>query len=236
MGIFKIVAAVLLGQAAGNLQTKFAVAESEDGKKFAYSWQDGPGGIAPGVGFSYDKEQMGSERCYNARVSSATGAQSFLKLDQAISFSEIENTLKKNVDKRIGFDFFGFSAGSSYLRSIQEKEYGLSLNYYQYSENQVGVAVDGQGVDALSNTGKQLWASGKNPYFGLTCGDEFLVSYKQGAMLLMNAYINFQSHYEMMNYTSKSGFNFLGLVSSSHEIQKAALDYGFSGSITISGF
>jgi len=55
-------------------------------------------------------------------------------------------------------------------------------------------------------------------------------------MLLMNAYINFQSHYEMMNYTSKSGFNFLGLVSSSHEIQKAALDYGFSGSITISGF
>lgn len=57
------------------------------------------------------------------------------------------------------------------------------------------------GLDALSPLGQNLYTSDLHKSnFGVLCGDNYISSYTQGAMLLLGLVINFDSQVDMDNF------------------------------------
>ena len=194
------------------------------------------GNVVPGSGYSNDSEQIAPQICYNGYVSSVTSEHGRLELDTALSFSELEHQLNVNVEATVGIGEFSASAEASYLHSIEDKNYSLSLNYLEYSDAKVAIGIKGQGIGALNSQGKLAYNDGKNIYFGLACGDNYLDSYKKGALLTIGLNINFASSEEKKQFETKIKGNFGSIVSASTTIQEMARKYKLNGSITLTAF
>lgn len=194
------------------------------------------GNIAAGSGYSTDSQQVAPQLCYNATISSISQQSGSLSLDTALSFSDIQNEIKVSVSARGGFGMFSASAEANYLRSIEDKDYSLSLNYYTYFQNIAYIQIAGFGLEALSVSGKSIYDNGNNPYFGLICGDQYLASYGQGAMLLMGMNIEFSSSYEKEEFNAHAQASFGDIFSASGSIQQIASQYGISGSVGMQAF
>lgn len=82
---------------------------------------------------------MVSQVCYNATVSSTSAQQGYVQLDTALSFSELENKLGISVSISGKYGMFSVDAQASYIRSVQDKDYSISLNYYEYATNNIAV-------------------------------------------------------------------------------------------------
>ncbi|XP_018016674.1 uncharacterized protein LOC108673369 [Hyalella azteca] len=206
-------------------------------------WAGGPevvqynsGNIIVGAGYSSDSQQIAPHICYNATVSSTAGQQAYVQLNTAISFSDLESQLQMSVDISGKFLMFSAEAGASYLRSAQDKDYSLSLNYYEYATNNVAVQFAGYGEAALTEVGKDFYNGGKNPYFGLLCGDNYITSYQQGALLAMGINIKFSSSVAKQEFEEKAGATFGSIISASERIKNVATQYNITGAVMMQAF
>ncbi|KAK9501773.1 hypothetical protein O3M35_012444 [Rhynocoris fuscipes] len=194
------------------------------------------GNIVVGAGYSSDSQQMAPQICYNATISSTSEPQGFMQLDTAISFTRLENILGVSVGLGGLFEMFAAGAELDYIRSVEDKDYSLSLNYLQYSVSNVAVQLGGYGEDALTDLGKAFYKDGKNPYFGLICGDNYISSYQKGALLIMGLNIKFVSSIVKNEFIQTAGVTFGNIISATESIKTVASKYKIIGSIIIQAF
>src|SRR3989339_13967 len=194
------------------------------------------GNIQAGAGYSSDAQQVALQPCFNASISSQSDPESYLKLQSAISFSQLENDLKINISTDANIGIFSGDAEANYFSSIKETDYSFSLNYYQYSQSTTQVALNGFGMDALNEQGKSLYDNGQNPYFGLVCGDNYISSYGQGALLMMSININFADNAQKQIFLAKAGMSFGNIFDATGSIQQIATQNNLSGSLIIEAY
>ncbi|MEQ9115369.1 MAG: hypothetical protein RLN62_01060 [Rickettsiales bacterium] len=192
--------------------------------------------IEAGRGFSADSQQMAPEVCYKANVVSVSGETSSLRLGVAQSFTDLQNDVKESVTVKGGIGMFSASAEASYMRSVEEKDFSLSLNYYAYYSSTASVQLSGYGEGALTSHGKGFYQNGNNPYFGLVCGDHFLASYEQGALLLMGINLEFSSKFEKDIFNANAKVSYGNIFEASGDVQQVVTKYGISGSVAIQAF
>ena len=192
--------------------------------------------IAAGGGYSTDSQQVAPQICYSTIASPFSGQSASLGLDTSQSFMDIQNEAKLSVTTEGGIGMFSADAEASYLQSMEDKDYSMSLNYHYTTYATVSMQLAGFGVDALTESGKSFYNNGNNTYFGLTCGDHYISSYNEGAMLLMGINIQFSSHYEKEQFTASAGTEFGNIFSACGEIEQTASAYGMSGSVTMQAY
>ncbi len=183
-----------------------------------------------GRGYSSDSEQIVTNKCYDAIVSSTTGMQSHYNIDTQMSFHELERFLKIDISAKGGMGMFSASASADYIRSMEEKEYSKSLNYFMYLSDTVNVQVSG-----LTDFGKNEYNT-NNKFFGLRCGDYFIESYEQGGLLTMGINISFMSKQDKEIFEAKAGADLGTFFSASASIQKIASELGMQGSVSMQVF
>lgn len=198
--------------------------------------QDLSGTIAVGAGYSEDSQQVTQQQCFKATVSTISEKEGEIKLDQASSFSSLENVLKIKVKVGGGFSMFSGRAKASYMRSIQDKDYSLSLNYYASFSSKVTVNIENYGMEALTEFGKATYNDSNNPYFGLLCGDQYIASYDQGALLIMGLNIELSSHEEKREFTRRAKFSFGNIFKTAGSIEEVSKKNQISGSLAIHAF
>ncbi len=188
--------------------------------------------IAPGAGYSSDTQQIAPQYCYAVVASPLTDIEQPLKLTTAISFTDIQQQLHYNVSSKGGFGMFSASAEASYLKEIEDKDYSFSVNYLGYVEGTVSLQFKGAGLNALTSVGQDFY---QNDYknFGLMCGDNFVASYEEGALLAMSLNINFSSNYEKQQFESQAGGSFGNIFSASSQIQQIAVRNHLQGSVSL---
>lgn len=199
---------------------------------------DVSGPITVGAGYSGDLQQITQQQCFDASISSITEKEGEIQLDQATSFSDLENILRIQVS--VGGRFFMFSAKAkaNYMRSIRDKDYSMSLNYYATFSNKVTVNIAGYGVDALTKFGKGTYNDTNNPYFGLVCGDQYIASYDQGALLTMGLNIELSSHEEKREFKRKAKINIgpFNIFKAAGSVEEVCKENKITGSVTIHAF
>ncbi len=194
------------------------------------------GAAMAGAGYSHDTQQIPPNVCYNT-LSSTTGQEGTVNLNTAMSFADFEKQLHFNVDVKGGYGMFSAEAEADYLRSIQDLDYSLSLNYSELLFDTVLVRLVGPGQKALTESGKDIYNDPNiNKYFGVLCGDDFISSYQQGASLLMALNIRFNSHEDKEAFNSNVSVSFGNLVSASSQIQTMAQKYNIHGTVIIQAY
>lgn len=199
--------------------------------------------IAPGAGYSADEQQVAPQYCYNMTASQLSGDEAHISLNEAIKFSDLENELNFNIDASGGYGMFSASAEASYFHYVEDKNYSLSLNYYDYAEAQETLQAAGVGPgpgpgpkSALNTFGQQAYDNGQNPRFGLLCGDYYINSYEVGALLTMSLNIQFQSHYEKTEFESKASGSWGNIISAAAQIQQISTQYKLTGSVSLNAY
>lgn len=131
---------------------------------------------------------------------------------------------------------FSTSLGVNYVKSAQDTDYSFSINYYSYIEAEIGMEVGFGSAAVLTADGMRAYQDGKNPDFGLICGDQFIDSYKTGATLIMGLKVEFQSSTskESFMFHMEGSFGSFGSVST--DLQKTAQKYSISGKVTIEAY
>ncbi|WP_039456761.1 hypothetical protein [Candidatus Jidaibacter acanthamoebae] len=191
------------------------------------------GGGYAGYGFSSDSQQLSTQHCYNVTTFSS-GQHGEVKLNTAYSFSELQKMLKIDVTSKGKFGIFSGSAEAEYMKSIQDDYYSMSLNYLQYMADRVKVQLAGAGQNVLNAFGREIYNSNEaKPYFGLICGDKYIDSYDEGALLTMSINLNFANHYEKEEFKAKASASWGNIFSASGEIQKIANALNIGGSVSI---
>lgn len=193
-------------------------------------------GITAGAGYSNDTQQVAPQYCFAAKAGPLSGVENHLNLDTALSFTDIEQQLKFSVSASGGYGMFSASAEASYLRQVEDKDYSFSLNYYEYADGTVPVQLEGFGEKALTPVGQQFYQDGQNKYFGVSCGDNYISSYKEGALLTMALNIKFRSHYEKEEFEAKAGASYANIFSASAHIQEIATTYHMEGQVSIQAY
>jgi hypothetical protein len=192
------------------------------------------GNIAAGAGYSTDSQQTSTELCYNATISQISPNTSTLQLDIAQSFYNMQKDIGMSVSIKGGIGMFSTSDEASYLQSMQDTDYSFSLNYYYYISSDVNLQILGYSHDALTISGNIAYGTNATyPFFGLICGDQYITSYSEGAMLLMGINIQFNSNYEKEQFNLHVGASFGDIFSASGEIEKIANKFSIVGSVAI---
>lgn len=192
--------------------------------------------ISPGRGFSSDSQQMASQVCYNVIQGQISGQKSYINLATAISFSELQKNLHIDINAKTKFWIFSANAEANYMRSIQNKDASISLNYYQYATGDITIQTKGFGQEALNKFGENAYQNGTNPYFGLMCGDNFVSSYEVGALLTLGINIEFKSTREKTKFEAIAGGSFADIVSASSKIEKIINETKIVGSVSMQAF
>lgn len=194
------------------------------------------GSISEGGGYSSDSQQVPAQNCYNATAQAGSGSNSVIKLSSSMSFSDLQNQLQIDVSTGGGYGMFSGSAEAKYMRSVEDKDYTLSLNYYEYMYDTVTVQLNGYGINALNPFGQQSYQNGKNPYFGIICGDNYINSYQQGAILVMSINIEFASHYEKDQFSAEAGSSFADIFNAAGSISDIAIKNNIKGFVTMQAY
>lgn len=193
------------------------------------------GAIMPGAGYSHDSEQVPSNICFNTKINAVTSQQGSIKLSSAISFDELQKQLHANVSANFGIGRFSAKAEADYLRTIQDLDYSLSLNYYEILFNEVSLQLNGTGENILTPHGIDIYKNA-NRYFNILCGDDFISSFQQGAMLLMGINIRFTSHLDKKQFNASARASFGNIIDAATQIQNYSQQYHLRGSVIIEAF
>lgn len=204
--------------------------------KFNYKEKILRDNINPGGGFSSDTQQTAPELCYNATISSLSKPTSTIDLGASQSFYDIQNTIKESITAKGGFGMFSASASASYLRSIEDKYYSLSLSYHAIYHSTTNVQLGGYGQNVLTDFGKEIYNDGNNPYFGLVCGDQYTKSFEQGALLLLSINLEFKNNVQKEEFNAHAGASFGNVFSASGDIQKVASQYSIDGLVSMQAY
>lgn len=189
-----------------------------------------------GLGFSSDTQQITNAQCYNV-INSTNSPTTTIKLQEAMSFHDLENTFGISVDVGLNFGVFSGGSTTSYLRQMQEKDYSLSLNYYEVASAEIKLEAAGYGTNGfLNDIGKAIYNNGTNKYFGLVCGDQYVTSYQVGAVLALGININLESNYQKKQFISASGGSFGDIFSASTSIENIVQSLSLNGEITLNAF
>ncbi len=194
------------------------------------------GDISPGRGYSSDSQQIASQICYNVTAGPVSGQRSYIKLATAMSFLDFQRDLHVDVTAKTKFWIFSANAEANYMRSVQNKDASMSLNYYQYAAGDVSINSSGFGKAALNKFGEAAYQNGQNPYFGLVCGDNFIYSYKEGALIALGINIEFKSSSGKEQFKAIAGGSFADIFSASVDIQKIINQTKIAGSLSIQAF
>ncbi|XP_043472600.1 uncharacterized protein LOC122505183 isoform X2 [Leptopilina heterotoma] len=194
------------------------------------------GNIVAGGGYSSDMQQIVAQLCYNATISSTTDQQTYIQLNTALTYSELESKLGISISASGKYAMFSAEAKANYMRSIQDKDYSTSLNYFEYSTNNVAVQLAGYGTNALTESGKDIYKDGKNKFFGLVCGDHYITSYQQGALLTMGLNIRFTSSNAKQKFEARISAKFGNIASAAGSIEAIASKHKITGSVIIQAF
>lgn len=192
--------------------------------------------IIAGFGFSSDTQQITDAQCYNV-VNSTNSPTTTFHLQEAVTFDDIQKVFGISVN--VGLNFGLFSSGStvSYLRQMEEKDYSLSLNYYETATATVKLEPTGYGPKGfLNEIGAAVYNNGSNPYFGVACGDQFVTDYQVGAILAMGINIELESNYQKQQFISASGGSLGDIFSASVTIENIAQSLSLNGQISMNAF
>jgi len=193
------------------------------------------GNIIAGGGYSSDSLQITHQVCFNGTIS--TGEQrGRIRMDTGLSYSQMISELGVSASVKASWRFWSAEAEASYMQSLEETEYSLSLNYYQYISNNVNVHIAGAGTNALTEEGKGFYNDGKNPYFGLLCGDYYISSYEQGALLKMGINIKFSSSLDKKSFEAHASASFLSIAAVTASVKDATSKYNMQGSVSIQAY
>ena len=77
----------------------------------------------------------------------------------------------------------------------------MSLNYYSHQKHQVNLTFNGKGQDALTDKGREVYLSHHYAYFGIYCGDNYITSYHEGALIFFGLVLEFDSPYDKQMFT-----------------------------------
>ena len=91
---------------------------------------------------------------------------------------------------------FSDSADATYLRSLQDRNYSFSLNYYRDLRREDSVTIKGNSTGALNTDGKKLYTNNRTQ-FGILCGDHYVSKYQTGGLLLMSLNIEFSNYLQL---------------------------------------
>ena len=94
-----------------------------------------------------------------------------------------------------GFAMYSNSSDATYLRSIRNTNYSMSLNYYKDIRRTDTVNVTGLNAD-----GTAVHTGMFKKRFGLLCGDQYISSYETGGLLLMSLNLEFANYLHMEKY------------------------------------
>ena len=102
-----------------------------------------------------------------------------------------------DLDEENGPGPFSLEPHAEYMRFMEETPFTFSFNYYKMDYGMVDVLPAGRGMDALSDYGKDVYQEpGLFKEFGIQCGDYYITSYQQGAMLVFGLKLEFESIHE----------------------------------------
>lgn len=194
------------------------------------------GTISVGAGYSEDSQQVTQQQCFKASVTSISKKEAEIQLDQAASFSDLENVLQTQVSVGGTYQMFSGKVKANYMRSIQDKDYSMSLNYYASFKSKVTVQLDGYGVNALTKFGQDAYNSSESKkYFGLVCGDHYIASYDQGAMLTLGLNVKLSSHEEKKEFKSRAKINIgpFNIFKAAASVQKVSTEKRISGLVAL---
>eukprot|EP01059_Diplonema_ambulator_P019837 TRINITY_DN334_c0_g2_i1.p1 TRINITY_DN334_c0_g2~~TRINITY_DN334_c0_g2_i1.p1 ORF type:complete len:532 (+),score=203.75 TRINITY_DN334_c0_g2_i1:52-1596(+) len=194
-----------------------------------------PGSMA-GYGYSSDTQQVSQQACYSAGIQTVNRESSHIELDTAMSFSDLEHAVRRSVDVGGGVGMFSVDAEASYLKAVQDKEYSLSLNYYQYTSASVSIQLNGTGLNGLTDFGAQMYANGTNPYFRVVCGDAYLTSYEEGALLMLSINVVMSCKEEVAEFRTAISAGLDDIVSATDAVTKITAQRSFSGRVEMSAF
>ena len=141
--------------------------------------------VTPGHGYSTDKQMISPIACYNARVLPITHTSSIVHFDQGMGFQDLQKALHVDVSAKASIGMFSSSLHVDYMKSVQDTDYSLSVNYYQYIEAEIAMETGFGEAAVLTADGMRAYQGGTNSDFGLICGDKFIDSYKSGATLVL---------------------------------------------------
>lgn len=189
--------------------------------------------VKVGGGYSSDTQQVAPLACFNATILSKANVQSFLQLDNSVSYQELKNKLGVAVNLGGKFAKFSVEAKVDFFEAVEDKDYSISLNYYQYATNNVDIDF---GTPILNKLGRSVYNQGKNKYFSILCGDHFITSYQQGAMLMLALNIYFKNHNFKQQFTARFGGSFLAIAEASVEVQNFVEKNKIYGEVTLNAF
>jgi hypothetical protein len=131
---------------------------------------------------------------------------------------------------------FSASAEANYMRSMEELDYSLSLNYFSYAFNTISVDLAGYGLGILNSNGQSAYANGQNPYFGIICGDQYISSYDQGAMLIMGLNIELSSSSAKQEFNSAVKGAFGNIFSAATQVSSIASQLHIQGTVVMQAY
>ena len=88
------------------------------------------GNVEVGAGYSSDTQEVTTNRCFAAKISSVNNVQVYVELSAGLSFNEFEKKFNTMVNVRGSIGMFSVDGLHEYSRSIKDTKHSFSLNYY----------------------------------------------------------------------------------------------------------
>lgn len=188
--------------------------------------------LRAGGGYSSDTKQVTQAKCFKVKLE-VSGREESFQLSQAISSSDLEYKLGLHLSVGGLCALFSGDSKADYLKEVQEQEHTLSLNYFVSYSSRVTVDFSGWGIEALNDFGQRAYENGTNPKFGLTCGDYYIASYKQGAFLTMGLKVAFENYEEKVKFTAEADISANDIVDIFGNIEKTYNKTKISATISV---
>ena len=142
-----------------------------------------------GAGYSKDSQNIVPEVCFTTKGIDQPDVQTKNFLSSPTTFSGLQHELGIYVDDPQGFSMWSDANDTRYMQSIWDQPDSISFNYFSYVNNTVIMDITGYGEQALNKLGQEC----SHEDFGTTCGDDYVNSFQQGALLLMSVKLSFYS-------------------------------------------
>jgi len=154
------------------------------------------------------------------------------QLDDGLPYQDILTALNL-ADSKTGWGSFSQRHESDYLRFIEDKDLSMSLNYFSHVEDTVRVGIVEKGLEALTDEAREIYENDAEN-FGLRCGDNYISSYKEGALYMYSLVAEFESAYDKQlflehNFAFTTNSTMFDIVTASISLNKTFYEYDIRG-------
>jgi hypothetical protein len=192
--------------------------------------------IYPGKGYSLETRQLSRFICYDTTVRYAH-PQGAMRFSSAMSYNDLVKMFTFDASANLNLSFFSSDAKLNYLKSIQDTSYSYSLSYGQYAMNTVYIEPKSFGIETLNNKGKKIFEYyGINSKFNKFCGDSFITSYKQGAIIIMSLNLIFDNMQQKEEFKAHIGSSVGNIARLAADIQKIAASKGVNVKMAVQAY